>query len=348
MREFVPEYGLRVHAVATQVTVLGFNYLGHMNQAIRVLLMSAMVFPAAATAQTLQAPDLHPQGYTFTYGVSNQQPEGWDWTNAFSLQDVALEFLPTDSTAYADGFSNADFAQVSNIQGPQYAYYSFDADGMGFWGGVDPSGIQVVHPEEIVTLPFPFTVGDVHEDSLSFVFEAGADQVHRDIHLTSVAEEWGALLLPGELAFNDVMRVESEQFIADSTATLEAGLLLVTTAFWAQDMPLPVAQRYTYIEVAGGDTSVLFVGSEFMLEMTMSLDTAPLAKRMRLFPNPANERVQMEGVPGQPWEVRNASGQMVAQGQFNDVVQGLDVSRWEAGVYFATAESQTLRLVVVH
>ena len=237
---------------------------------------------------------------------------------------------------------------MSNIQGPQYAYYSFDADGMGFWGGVDPSGIQVVHPEEIVTLPFPFTVGDVHEDSLSFVFEAGADQVHRDIHLTSVAEEWGALLLPGELAFNDVMRVESEQFIADSTATLEAGLLLVTTAFWAQDMPLPVAQRYTYIEVAGGDTSVLFVGSEFMLEMTMSLDTAPLAKRMRLFPNPANERVQMEGVPGQPWEVRNASGQMVAQGQFNDVVQGLDVSRWEAGVYFATAESQTLRLVVVH
>ena len=319
-----------------------------MNLTFRTLLMSAMVFPAAATAQTLQSPDLHPQGYTFTYGVSNKQPEGWDWTNAFSLQDVALEFLPTDSTAYADGFSNADFAQVSNIQGPQYAYYSFDADGMGFWGGVDPSGIQVVHPEEIVTLPFPFTVGDVHQDSLSFVFEAGADQVHRDIHLTSVAAEWGALLLPGELAFNDVMRVESEQFIADSTATLEAGLLLVTVAFWAQDMPLPVAQSYTYSEVVGGDTSVLFVGSEFMLETTMSLDTAPLAKRMRVFPNPANDRVQMEGAPGQPWEVTNSSGRVVAQGQFNDVAQCLDVSRWEASVYFVTSENQTLRLVVVH
>ena len=319
-----------------------------MNPKIRTLLMSAMVFPAASTAQTLQAPDLHPQGYTFTYGVSNQQPEGWDWTNAFSLQDVALEFLPADSTAYADGFSNADFAQVSNIQGPQYAYYSFDADGMGFWGGVDPSGTQVVHPEEIVTLPFPFAVGEVHQDSLSFVFEAGEDQVHRDIHLTSVAAEWGALLLPGELAFNDVMRVETEQLIYDSTATLDAGLLLVTTAFWAQDMPLPVAQSYTYSEVAGGDTSVVFVGSEFLLETTMSLDTAPLAKRMRVFPNPANDRVQMEGEPGQPWEVRNASGRVVAQGQFNDVVQGLDVSRWEAGVYFATSESQTLRLVVVH
>ena len=162
-----------------------------------------MVFPAVSIAQTLQAPDLHPQGYTFTYGVSNQQPNGWDWTNAFSLQDVALEFLPTDSTAYADGFSNADYAQVSNIQGTQYAYYSYDADGMGFWGGVDPSGIQVVHPEEIVTLPFPFTVGDVHQDSLSFVFEAGADQVHRDIHLTSVAAEWGALLLPGKFLLQE-------------------------------------------------------------------------------------------------------------------------------------------------
>jgi hypothetical protein len=319
-----------------------------MNLTMRTLLMSAMVFPAASIAQTLQAPDLHPQGYTFTYGVSNQQPNGWDWTNAFSLQDVALEFLPTDSTAYADGFSNADYAQVSNIQGTQYAYYSYDDDGMGFWGGVDPSGIQVIHPEEIVTLPFPFTVGDVHQDSLSFVFEAGADQVHRDIHLTSVAAEWGALLLPGKLAFNDVMRVETEQLINDSTATMDASLLLVTTAFWAQDMPLPVAQSYTYSEVAGGDTSVLFVGSEFMLETTMSLDTEPLVERLRAFPNPAHDRVQMEGEPGQPWEVRNASGQLVAQGQFNDVVQGLDVSRWEAGVYFATSGTQTTRLVVTH
>ena len=47
-----------------------------MNLTMRTLLMSAMVFPAASIAQTLQAPDLHPQGYTFTYGVSNQQPNG--------------------------------------------------------------------------------------------------------------------------------------------------------------------------------------------------------------------------------------------------------------------------------
>ena len=319
-----------------------------MNPTMRTLLMSAMVFPAASTAQTLQAPDLHPQGYTFTYGVSNQQPSGWDWTNVFSLQDVALEFLPTDSTAYADGFASADFAQVTNIQGAQYAYYSFDAEGMGFWGGVDATGIQVIHPEEIVTMPFPFTVGDVHQDSLSFVFDAAGDQVHRDIHLTSVAAEWGSLLLPGELAFNDVMRVETEQLIDDSASTMEAGLLLVTTAFWAQDMPLPVAQSYTYSEVAGGDTSVLFVGSEFMLETTMSLEMEPLVQQLHAFPNPAHDRVQMEGEPGQPWEVRNASGQVVAQGQFNDVIQGLDVSRWEAGVYFATSGNQTLRLVVLH
>ena len=164
-----------------------------MNPTIRTLLVSAMALPASSIAQTLQAPDLHPQGYTFTYGVSNQQPSGWDWTNVFSLQDVALEFLPTDSTAYADGFASADFAQVTNIQGAQYAYYSFDAEGMGFWGGVDATGIQVIHPDEIVTMPFPFTVGDVHQDSLSFVFDAAGDQVHRDIHLTSVAAEWGAL-----------------------------------------------------------------------------------------------------------------------------------------------------------
>jgi len=319
-----------------------------MNPTIRTLLVSAMALPASSIAQTLQAPDLHPQGYTFTYGVSNQQPSGWDWTNVFSLQDVALEFLPTDSTAYADGFASADFAQVTNIQGAQYAYYSYDAEGMGFWGGVDATGIQVIHPHEIVTMPFPFTVGDVHQDSLSFVFDAAGDQVHRDIHLTSVATEWGALLLPGELAFNDVMRVETEQWIYDSTATMDAGLLLVTTAFWAQDMPLPVAQSYTYSEVAGGDTSVLFVGSEFMLETTMALEMEPLVQQLHAFPNPAHDRVQLEGEPSQPWEVRDASGKVVAQGQFNDWVQALDVSRWQAGVYFATSGNQTTRLVVVH
>jgi hypothetical protein len=266
------------------------------------------------TPNSLHPPNLHPQGYTFTYGVSNQQPNGWDWTNAFSLQDVALEFLPTESTPYASVFPNADFAQVTNIQGAQYAYYSFDADGIGYWGGVDASGIQVVHPEEILTLPFPFTVGDVHQDSLSFVFDAAGDQKHRDIHLTSVAMELGTLLLPGGLMFSEVMRVETEQMIYDSTATWDQGLLLVTMAFWAQDMPLPVAQSYTYSQVAGGDTSVLFVGSEFMLETTMSLDTEPLVQPLRAPLNPAPDSTQME--LDRPREAIKSSGQVVVEHQF--------------------------------
>ena len=97
-------------------------------------------------------------------------------------------------------------------------------------------------------------------------------------------------------------------------------------------MPTSVAQSYTYSEVAGGDTSVLFVGSNSCWRRQCRWTPAS-GEQLRAFPN-LRDRVQMGARPALASE--NASGQVVAQGQFNDVVQGLDVSLG-AGMYFATS-----------
>ena len=161
------------------------------------------ILTLAAQAQLTQ-PNLPDHGFSFVYGVTNLQPEGFDWSAALSIQNVNFDFVPADSTAYADLFSNAEFSQQTPAQagGINEAFYEYNADYFGFWGGIDgASGAQIVHPEVVEYLPYPMEVGDVHQDTLVFDFMVSGLAYVRDYSVDMEAVEVG---LEGRRAFVNI------------------------------------------------------------------------------------------------------------------------------------------------
>ena len=218
----------------------------------------------------LEAPALNPQGYSFTYGITNWSPLGFDWSNANAIQNVSFEFVPVDSTDFSEIFPNADFAQQVPVQtgGVNSSFFEYNPDYFGFWGGVDgTSGIQVVHPEAVEYLPYPFSEGDVHADQLTFEFIGGGLVNTRTFEINMEGVAAGTLQLPNGLSFDNALRVATRTLTTDSNATNVSTLLTEGFQYWTQDMPLPVALTYTYTQILGGDSSLLFSGGEFLVDI---------------------------------------------------------------------------------
>ena len=300
-------------------------------------------------AQTLTQPNLPDHGFTFTYGVTNVQPEGFDWSTAFSIQNVNFDFIPTDSTAYADAFSASDFAQQVPAPngGVNLSYFGYTESGMDFWGGVDATGVQVVHPEPLRFVPYPFTLGDVHSDSLAFEFSAGGLNVARHMSIDMEVLAGGTMLLPGELSFENTLQVAQTQWVLDSTVASTGGVLIEGVAYWTQDMPVPVAQTYTYSQVVAGDTSVLFVGAEFLVNATAGFQL-PQPSSLSAFPSPASSSLTVSGEAGSWVRVMDVQGREVMRRQLVSDQETWDVSGWPVGMHFLNVEGtrRTVRVLV--
>lgn len=306
----------------------------------------------SAKAQTLTQPNLPDYGFAFTYGVTNLQPEGFDWTAAFSIQSVNFDFVPADSTAFADEFPMADFSQQVAGQGGgvNESFYEYNPAFFGFWGGVDGAmGTQVVHPEPIHYLPYPMAVGDVHHDTLAFEFMASGLPISRAFSVEMEALEAGTLLLPNGQSFDNTMQIQAKVLVLDSSMAGNGGLLTEGVQYWTQDMPLPVAQTYTYTQILDGDSTVLFVGAEFMLDATAGFSQLQ-AVSLDAFPSPANRSLNVVAEAGAWVRVLNTRGQTVEFRQLAADRELWDVSAWSAGIHFLQIEGSptTRRVLITH
>ena len=303
-------------------------------------------------AQTITQPTLPTHGFSFNYGVIGTQPEGFDWSNVFALQNISFDFVPADSTDFSDVFPNADFAlQVpAQMGGVNASFYEYNPDYFGFWGGVDgATGLQVVHPEAVVYLPYPFAQGDVHEDQLTFEFTGGGVVTTRSFQINMEGVEGGSLLLPNGLSFDNTLRVATRTLTTDSNAITVSTLLTEGFQYWTQDMPLPVAQTYTYTEIMGGDSTFLFAGGEFLAGAIVGFDL-PNAIAFEAFPSPASHTLNVSGPAGSWVRVLDVQGRVVHRCQLRSGQESWDVSGWPVGMHFLHIEgtSVTRRVLVTH
>ena len=89
--------------------------------------------------------------------------------------------------------------------------------------------------------------------------------------------------------------------------------------------------------------------------MSVLSPTGVALEDLRLFPNPALDRVRIEGfaaVQG-TWSVKDVLGREAAAGLWQGVPLDLEVGRWPQGTYFfevqgQTGERQVLRFAVVN
>ena len=300
----------------------------------------------------LTQPNLPDHGFSFIYGVTNVQPEGFDWSTVSSIQNVNFDFVPTDSTAFADQFPQTDFSQQVPGQtgGINESYYEYNPDYFGFWGGVDgASGIQIVHPEAVRYLPYPMAVGDVHHDSLEFEFMAAGLAYVRDYEVHMAALDAGTLMLPGGQMLENTMRIQATVSVFDSSVASSGGLITEGVQYWTQDMPLPVAQTYTYTQILNGDSSVIFSGAEFLVDAAAGFDL-PLAASLEAFPSPAKHTLNVVAKAGSWVRVLNLQGQTVDRRQLTSDREDWDVSTWPAGLHFLQVEGSraTRRVLITH
>lgn len=321
-----------------------------MKTTLRLAVFGALFTLTLATQAQLTQPNLPDHGFSFVYGVTNLQPEGFDWSSALSIQNVNFDFVPADSTAYADQFSQADFSQQTPGQtgGINEAFYEYNPDYFGFWGGVDgASGAQVVHPEVVEYLPYPMEVGDVHQDTLVFDFMVSGLAYVRDYSVDMEAVEMGTLTLPGGQVFENTMRIQANVAVFDSSVASSGSILTEGSQYWAPDMPLPVAQTYTYTQIVDGDSSVIFSGAEFLVDAAAGFDL-PLAASLEAFPSPAKHTLNVVAKAGSWVRVLNLQGQTVERRQLSSDREAWDVSTWPAGLHFLQVEgSRTTRRVLI-
>lgn len=304
-------------------------------------------------AQSLTQPNLPDRGFSFVYRVDTSQPQGFDWTDVIGLQNVNFEFVPADSSAHAESFPDADFAQrvPAPAGGINETFYEYNPDYFGFWGGVDgPTGIQVVHPEAVKYLPYPFSVGDLHQDNLTFEFVAGGEAITRDFRVRMEGLDVGVLQLPNGLSFDNAIRIDTRTVTTDSSETTVSEILTEGVQFWTQDMPLPVAQTYTYTQIMNGDSTVLFVGSEFVTEATVGFHLPRTEALFSAHPSPASHTLNVSGSVGSWVCVMDAQGRTLQRRQMLSEQERWDVSGWPVGMLFLNVEgtTSTQRVLITH
>ncbi len=305
-----------------------------------------------AGAQSITQPNLPEHGFSFIYGVTNVQPQGFDWSSVSSLQNVNFDFVPADITAHAEAYPNADFSQqvVVPTGGLNENFYEYNPDYFGFWGGVDgATGVQVVHPEPVEYLSYPMGVGDVHFDSLTFEFLVNGLSYTRDLQVHMEGADIGTLQLPNGLSFQNTLRVMAVTQVHDSTVISSTHLLTSGHQYWTQDMPLPVAQTYTLTQVVDGDSSVVLSGAEFVVDATANFDL-PVASAFHAFPSPAKNSLTVSGSVGSWVRVLDLQGRTLQRRQLLSERELWDVSSWPAGMHVLNVEGtrNNRRVLITH
>ena len=319
-----------------------------------IALLMGSVAVTLAWGQTIEAfdPGL---GFTLEYAASNAHPSFeagqdtvWDASNVGVAQIATIELLPADSTPYASQFPLATHAQSVAGAAASYAYLGY-GDNMMTYHGSHTNGFTVGYEDPLNFLPFPFSDGELHADVKTNVFNIAGLNYYRTDSISFQANGYGSLMHPQGGMFDDVLRTEMVRLVTDSSVQDQSSLLVEGLAFWQQDWPLPVAQVYRYHQIAQGDTTLLFQGSEYLVYATANvkpLYAVSVAPEVVLFPNPASTQVTLRGPEGQIVQVWNARGQLVWEGrqQAGDVV--LDVVTWPVGMYRVRLGNRMLSFLV--
>ena len=211
------------------------------------------------------------------------------------------------------------------------------------------SGIQVVHPEAVEYLPYPFSDGDVHADQLTFEFIGGGLVNTRTFEINMEGVAAGTLQLPNGLSFDNTLRVATRTLTTDSNATTVSTLLTEGFQYWTQDMPLPVAQTYTYTQIESGDSTVVFAGGEFVVGATVGFEL-PIPVTFSTFPSPASHTLNVSGAVGSWVRVIDLKGRTLLRQQMRSAQESWDVSLWPVGMHFLHVEgtSVTRRVLITH
>lgn len=195
--------------------------------------------------------------------------------------------LPS-STPYASTFPGATIAGVA---GGAYAYVKLSSTKMEDVGTVNGSQ-TMVFSDYRTNLEFPFTFNSSYTDTQAGAITTGGTNMNRTGSVTATADAWGTLVTPSG-TYNNTLRVKYIEQFTDVGGGFNI-LADVTIYIWyspnyKQPLFTIYEQNYTIFGQVTHSKAVYYADTP----LAVGTDNALLAKSLSLYPNPAQDKVNL-------------------------------------------------------
>lgn len=250
------------------------------------------------SSQTLNEPYIPLSGLNYPFSVkydttsfSAQGP--WDFSSVTTSGTSNIEILPISSSAIANNYPNA--THVRNEDGNQF-FIGFDSVAQTFHGEV--SVITSSYASPLIIHPYPFNVGDVHNDSeldIPFTVPGGPPALERNDVVVTSALASGTITMPDGTIHNNALLVQSTRTFTDGQiGSPTCNTTLDSYLWYIMGYAVPIVQISTMSQSGACPPGSTIKTSKFLIgnpsANTNNLDEAFVS----IYPNPSKDEIYIK------------------------------------------------------
>lgn len=300
-----------------------------------ILLSSCYFIATAVIAQpTIQSSDFYPtigESFSLNYGSyispgSAGNNVTWDLSGMTSSSVVTV-------TALAANPSFAGTDMTLTYSGQSSLYVDFTTTEYNINGMFQiPTSATITYSDPMKYYEFPMSIGEAYTDNFEATFTSGGFLFTRTGTISNEVDGYGTLITP-QGTYTNVLRVHSVQ---EYTDVFDMGSMDV------------VIDNYTWIkagihnEIAMVQTMTSDVGSgssAYYISNTLGIDKNELSS-LKVYPNPSNDQITVSNSDRIDFvEISDLNGKIVYTANTGSLVEVIDISRLENGIYYLTIHS---------
>lgn len=313
-----------------------------------IILISFSAFALTLHAQpTLTSATNAPQvGTQYTLNHGNHVSPGsagasqtWNLTGLESDSTDLVQLVDPSNTPNGTQFPGATVAEVSN---PVTSYYQATTNGIYFAGSFD--GVSsIVNAPLPKSLPFPCTMGTTWSTPYAAEFDYEGEPVFRTGTVSGQADGYGTLNMPWGTVTN-VLRIHLTHTLQDSLSLFNIDYTYDSYLYYAPGQSHPIAELVSSTIDFGFGVPDVVEFSRWTGELNTMVQEGHDHALLHLFPNPANEQVNLvlpSSLRGPVQvDILDASGHVAKQPGVGSNAAGvltLDVTELVAGIYHVRA-----------
>jgi len=276
------------------------------------------------------------QGFSDTFIIDQSEfdllNEGenqiWDASQASGLE-FTNDYVSVFDTPFSSNYPEANVAISS--QG-FYAYFNSSAEQLVNYGFVVQEFLTAEYTDPLIQAQYPMDYGESFSDSFSGDMYLLANEIgyERYGEVTITADAWGDLILPYDTIEN-TLRIKTEVMVVDSLDGEGFNAIETIYTWFSQEVGTSLAS-YSIAENEG--QAPVYNFSFLTLEEFTSVMETELENELLIFPNPANNFVQISGInSGETYKIINNQGQEVKSGIINGD-ERIYLDELSSGIYF--------------
>ncbi len=317
----------------------------------QLLILSALAINLITFAQpTLTSSNSNPViGDIFTIRGADWISEGssganqtWNFTSVTTTTIVKTYTCQNVNPGNTSTFPNANLEEGSTQNS---TLFKTSSNALQYYGMVNGFGvINCSDPED--QMRYPFTMGDSYTDNFNGYNISGSNNFFHKGKTTVTADGYGTLILPTG-TYSNVLRVHILQISKDSTASYEENYIYDQYQWYAPNYHMCIFGVYSYTI----DNTAPIKWSNILLPSTTHLtQTAPNAKSIVLYPNPANGDflnmdLNLEKNISYSLVITDNLGREVLNTEATDGIEGynfrsVDISGIQSGLYQVALKSE--------